>query len=392
MGCPPVGAGPGGPVPGRGGRRVRAAVTPPAWQPAADQPGHRGRDRGIELPVRAGARSPASVHVRSRALRTACSARPSPFRRAFAGGSPALGLAQATATGLPVGTAFGAAPFVRATMPFRALDADWSRQHCADLVQRHAESNRHDSSAYTLRLADLHLFVFWCLDVFIFESCRCRCGNSKDNTGRVSVAPPTMPDSEYHGQAGDNGARRADSFPVDFIPPGWVTTRATLAITGSAAVFSAEAWSAAIHLPPLATARRGWTGLPLSICFSIRCAWAWRHHPLMGDPPQPANLSTGLHRVNRTSRPGPATIGRSGHGPADCPVRHLGWALVPMGPCDAPLADGMGAGDARKESPGSGTRLTLIQTRATASIRKWRAGFSHQALPAECPWPGRRGI
>src|SRR5689334_24685334 len=39
------------------------------------------------------------------------------------------------------------------------------------------------------------------------------------------------------------------------MPPGWVTARTTLAITGSAASFLVEVWSAAMLPPPLATAR-----------------------------------------------------------------------------------------------------------------------------------------
>ena len=54
-------------------------------------------------------------------------------------------------------------------------------------------------------------------------------------------------------------------------------------------------------------------------------------------------------------------------------VRYHGWAPVPA----LPLADSMGTAEARKNLPGSGTSLRLMQPLATACIRSWQAEVAY---------------
>ena len=84
------------------------------------------------------------------------------------------------------------------------------------------------------------------MDIPVLEP-RCgRCGKSQQYADCVGVTPLAVPDAEYHGYAGDNGASRLHLFQSMSIPPGWATACATLAIADSAVSPLAEASSTAM--------------------------------------------------------------------------------------------------------------------------------------------------
>jgi hypothetical protein len=42
-------------------------------------------------------------------------------------------------------------------------------------------------------------------------------GNSQDDAEGMDVTPPAVSHAMYHGDSTDNGAKRTDYFPVDFV-------------------------------------------------------------------------------------------------------------------------------------------------------------------------------